>query len=92
MTTIVYTATGPTETLGTLRGIWYPMVMSIDIPREPGIRDLKGHLSDYVNRVLYRGDVVWVTKNGRRVAALVPVDAVEAIERLEVEAALAAAR
>lgn len=84
MTTIVYTAT--VETPRAIRGIWYSVTMSTEIPHEPGIRDLKGHLSDYVNRVLYRGDVVWVTKNGRRVAALVPLAVVEAAERAEVGA------
>lgn len=51
--------------------------MADDIPTEPGIGAAKAHLSEYVNRVLYRGDVVWLTKNGRRVAALMPVEDAE---------------
>lgn len=63
----------------------YPVVMAADItaeiPDEPGIRAAKTHFSDYVNRVIYRGDVVWIRKNDRCVAALVPVQFVERAER-----------
>lgn len=58
----------------------YSVVMAIELPDEPGIREAKAHFSDYVNRVIYRGDVVWVTKNKRRVAALIPADIAEWFE------------
>lgn len=44
-----------------------------------GIRELKAHLSDLVGRVMFRDEVIWVTKNGKRVAALVPVADAERI-------------
>jgi len=58
----------------------YSLAMADEIPTEPGIGELKARLSEYVNRVLYRGDVVWITKNKRRVAALVPVEVAERYE------------
>lgn len=42
-----------------------------------GIREVKARLSDLVNRVIYRNEVIWVTKNNRRVAALVPIEVAE---------------
>jgi prevent-host-death family protein len=61
--------------------------MAMDLPDEPGIKDAKAHLSDYVNRVIYRDEIVWVTKNGKRVAALVPVEVAERYERESAEGA-----
>jgi prevent-host-death family protein len=60
--------------------IEYPVTMTErgNTEAEAGIADLKAGLSDYVNRVLYRDEVIWVTKNGKRVAALVPVADAEA--------------
>lgn len=55
----------------------YAVTMTEQPSGEPGIADLKAKLSDYVNRVLYRGETIYVTKNRRRVAALVPVEMVE---------------
>ncbi len=52
--------------------IRYAVTMADGVSSEVGIRDLKAHLSDHVNRVIYRDETVWVTKNGKRVAALVP--------------------
>ena len=57
--------------------IRYPVTMADGTSDEVGIRELKAHLSDLVNRVIYRNEVIWVTKNGRRVAALVPVEVAE---------------
>jgi len=42
-----------------------------------GIRELKARLSDFVNRVIYRGETIYVTKNARQVAALVPIEMVK---------------
>lgn len=39
---------------------------------EIGIRDLKAHLSEHLERVA-RGEVITVTSRGRRVAQIVPV-------------------
>lgn len=60
--------------------IEYSVTMTEQPTGDPGIAELKTRLSDYVNRVIYRRDVVYVTKNGKRVAALVPVDVAERYE------------
>lgn len=62
------------------------MAMTAETLQEVGIRDLSNATSDCVNRVFYRGDVIYVTKNGRRVAALVPLEVVEAAELAELAA------
>lgn len=43
-----------------------------------GTRELKTRLSEYVAEVQYRGQHVQVTRNGRPVAVLVPVEWYEA--------------
>jgi prevent-host-death family protein len=68
----------------------YPVTMADGTNSEVGIRDLKAKLSEYVHRVWMRGEVVWVTKNGKRIAALVPVEVAEAVEAAEVLASLRA--
>lgn len=57
--------------------IEYDATMTDQSGGEAGIAELKTGLSDFVNRVLYRGDIVYVTKHSKRVAALVPVEMVE---------------
>lgn len=52
----------------------YSVTMADDLPQEPGIRDLKSHLSDYVGRTIHRDSPVFVTRNGKRVVALVPAE------------------
>lgn len=61
--------------------------MTLETLHEVGVRELKAQTTDCLNRVHYRGEVIWVTKNGKRVAALVPPEVVEAAERAEVAAA-----
>lgn len=56
--------------------ICYSVAMTSE-DADVGIRDLKTHLSDLVNRVIYRKEIIWVTKNGKRVAALVPPEVAE---------------
>ena len=60
--------------------IEYAVTMTEPHHTEVGIADLKAKLSDYVNRVIYRREVLYVTKNGRRVAGLVPVEVAERYE------------
>lgn len=60
--------------------IEYAVTMTERPEPDPGIAEMKSGLSDFVNRVLYRGDVVYVTKHRKRVAALVPVAVAEAYE------------
>lgn len=52
----------------------YPVTMADEIPQEPGIRELKSRLSDYVGRTIHRDEPVFVTRNGKRVIALVPAE------------------
>jgi len=61
--------------------IRYAVTMSEGSSAAVGIAELKAKLSDFVNRVIYRGEVIWITKNGKRVAALVPVEVAELAER-----------
>lgn len=60
--------------------IEYAVTMTDQPEAGPGIAEVKSRLSDYVNRVLYRNEVVYVTKHGKRVAALVPVEVAERYE------------
>ncbi|QGN45575.1 type II toxin-antitoxin system prevent-host-death family antitoxin [Micromonospora sp. WMMD558] len=43
--------------------------------------DLRQNLADMLNDVAVHGRIVYVTRNGRRIAALVPVPAAEQIEK-----------
>ncbi|MEZ4596818.1 MAG: type II toxin-antitoxin system prevent-host-death family antitoxin [Chloroflexota bacterium] len=47
---------------------------------EVGIRDLKARLSEHLERV-EQGEVLTITKRGRRVALIVPVPGREGLER-----------
>jgi prevent-host-death family protein len=51
---------------------------------EAGIRDLRDHLSRYLDRV-QAGEELTVTDRGRPVARLVPVEEARAFERLVAE-------
>lgn len=75
MTTIVTVTTmGPVVQ----EVIRYAVTMSEEAMDTVGIRDAKSGLSDLVNRVIYRAETIWITKNNRRVAALVPIEVAEA--------------
>ena len=39
-----------------------------------GIREFKAQLSEFVGRVQFAGETIAVTKNGKRVAVLVPAE------------------
>ncbi|HEU0129088.1 MAG TPA: type II toxin-antitoxin system Phd/YefM family antitoxin [Pseudonocardiaceae bacterium] len=47
------------------------------------ITEARGRLADVVNEAAYAGTVTYLTRHGRRLAAIVPVDAAEAIEHAE---------
>lgn len=51
---------------------------------EVGIRDLRNHLSRYLDTVREGGEIV-VTDHGRAIARLVPLDEPRAIDRLIAE-------
>jgi prevent-host-death family protein len=65
----------------------YAQVMS-----EMAVTDAREHLSDVVNRAAYGGETVYLTRRGRRVAAIVPAELLEALEAAEDAADVAAAR
>ncbi|WP_335992377.1 type II toxin-antitoxin system prevent-host-death family antitoxin [Glycomyces sp. MUSA5-2] len=52
---------------------------------EIGVTALRDHLAETVTEVQHDGRRVYLTKGGRRVAALVPVDEAEMLDRLEDE-------
>lgn len=54
--------------------------------RELPVTDARDRLADVVNEAAYAGRVTYLTRRGRRVAAIVPVEAAEAAERWEDEA------
>lgn len=41
---------------------------------EVGIRELKAQLSEFIGRVMFGGEAIPITKNGKRVAVLVSAD------------------
>ncbi|WP_174527069.1 type II toxin-antitoxin system prevent-host-death family antitoxin [Micromonospora maritima] len=56
------------------------------------ISDARDSLADVVSRAHYAGRITYVTRRGQRLAAIVPADLAEAIERAEDAADVAAAR
>jgi prevent-host-death family protein len=51
--------------------------------RDLPITDAREHLAEVVNEAAYGGTVTYLTRRGRRLAAVVPIEAAEALERLE---------
>ncbi|SCE75288.1 prevent-host-death family protein [Micromonospora haikouensis] len=56
------------------------------------ISEARESLADVVSRAHYAGRITYVTRRGQRLAAIVPVELAEAIERAEDAADVAAAR
>ncbi|MFC0100974.1 type II toxin-antitoxin system prevent-host-death family antitoxin [Micromonospora marina] len=56
------------------------------------ISDARDSLADVVSRAHYAGRITYVTRRGRRLAAIVPAELAEAIERAEDAADVSAAR
>lgn len=56
------------------------------------IGEFRRNVADTINRVAYRGDRIRLSRNGKDMAALVSVEDLELIERLEDEADIRAAR
>lgn len=48
-------------------------------PAERTTRDVRGHLADVINDAI-RGRVTYITSNGRRVAAIVPLAITDTIQ------------
>lgn len=53
--------------------------MATDMP----ITDARDQLAEIVSLAAYRGQVTYLTRHGKRVAAIVPADDAEEIERIE---------
>lgn len=53
--------------------------------------EAREHLADVVNRVAYTGEGITLTRRGRRLAAIVPIEVLDALEaaedRIDIEAA-----
>ena len=60
-------------------------------PLEVGVRELRNHLSRYLDRVR-DGDEVVVTDRGRAIARVVPIGAERVLDRLIAEGIVTAAR
>ena len=56
---------------------------SAQAPDELPISDAREHLADVVGRATYAGQTTYVTRRGRRVAAVVPAEAAELLDELE---------
>jgi prevent-host-death family protein len=50
---------------------------------ELAVSRARDHLGEAVNQVQYGREMVYLTRHGRRVAALVPVEVLEAIEAVD---------
>jgi prevent-host-death family protein len=69
----------------------YNLRMSI-APEELTASQARNGFARVIGQAEHAGTVTYITNHGRRVAAVVPVEAVEALERLEDEALSAMAR
>lgn len=54
--------------------------------------DARDHFADVVSRAAYAGRITYVTRRGQRMAAIVPAEVAESIERAEDVEDVAAAR
>jgi len=72
------------ENLTYVTNVTYVWAMS-ENARELSITDARDRLADVVNEAAYAGQVTFLTRRGRRLAAVVPAEVVEAAERWEDE-------
>lgn len=56
-----------------------------DNAHELAVSDARDRLADVINEAAYGGQVTYLTRHGRRLAAIVSVEAAEAAERWEDE-------
>jgi prevent-host-death family protein len=53
---------------------------------EMTLTEARQHLADVANRAAYTGEGIYLTRHGRRLAAVVPVEVLDAIEgRIDLE-------
>lgn len=62
------------------------------VSREISTRELRSQLSDVLGRVMYAGERIGVTRNGKLAAVVVSVGDVEALEEFEMAQDVAAYR
>lgn len=67
-------------------------MVSAEPAGEMSISAARDDLADVVSRAHYAGRITYVTRRGQRMAAIVPVEMAEAIERAEDAENVAAAR
>ena len=70
----------------------YTQGMTAEPLQEMSISAARDDLADVVSRAHHAGRITYVTRRGKRLAAIVPADLAEAIERAEEAADVAAAR
>ena len=61
-------------------------------PGDMSASKVRQEFADVIGRAQHAGTTTYITHHGRRVAAVVPVEAAEALERLEDEALVKMAR
>lgn len=61
-------------------------------PGHVGVSEARQGFAELVNRAAYRGDRIRIVRHGKPVAALVPIEDLDWLERLEDEMDLQAAR
>ena len=54
-----------------------------DLTGDMSVSDLRAHLAEVLNEATYSGTRTYITRAGRRIAAVVPVDEAEMIEEAE---------
>jgi prevent-host-death family protein len=60
------------------------MTSAVPLPDDGvGITDARDRLADIVNEAAYTGSVTYITRRGRRLAAIVPAADAERLERAE---------
>lgn len=62
------------------------MVSAEPIPADLGITHVRDHLADIVNKAAYAGTVTYISRHGRRLAAIVPAEDALRLEQAEVTA------
>jgi len=64
--------------------VTYTLPMS-ESARDLPVTDVRDRLADVINEAAYGGQVTYLTRHGRRLAAIVPVETADAAERWEDE-------
>lgn len=52
-------------------------------PEERSLSEAREHISDITNKVAHAGKRIVITKNGKRVAAIISIEDLDVLERIE---------